>query len=120
MVDHLTKQGQKQARKILDMAQSDDNEQMLHNWLVGLFDGTFQTYLKIYQLRTPEVWKNYELMGIKDLHEQRLLTDTLADFRKEWSDSYPYRKQDDVQPEATQGIASGMSHHRVIANLPPT
>jgi hypothetical protein len=37
-----------------------------------------------WSLCTPAVWANYDLMGITDLHEQRLLNAALLDFKGLW------------------------------------
>lgn len=59
---------------------------------IDVFDGLSQILeseewvevKKIWSLLEPRVWLNYDLMGVKDLHEQRLLNAALQKLKPVW------------------------------------
>jgi hypothetical protein len=46
-----------------------------------------------YELLTPEQWKTYELLGVKDTREQNLLVEAEKQYKEKWLNSSVYKKE---------------------------
>jgi len=58
----------------------------LHDFILSK---EFENFKKAYALRPPEVWVNYDIIGVEGLPEQKVLDDAKIELQKRWRQKRP-------------------------------
>lgn len=53
-------------------------------WINEFIEGEVKEFLSVYNLRTPDIWKHYKVLGLTDLVEIKMLREVKKKINEKW------------------------------------